>query len=127
MDGVPESRAEVNGHSGRSSRGARRYQQNSDRGSSAEHDGDVSTRRQLKRRTARAAVNKMKLLEASDEDFEEEKQPMRSSSRLRHTARNSKRAAVIQSSSESDQESSSQGRKRRRLQTRAALATTRFQ
>ncbi|XP_075906075.1 bromodomain and WD repeat-containing protein 3 [Nelusetta ayraudi] len=103
-----ESRAEVNGHSGRSSRGARRYQQDSDGASSAEQDGDVGTRRLLKRRTARAAVNKIKLLEALDEDFEEEKQPTRSSSRLRHTARSGKRAAVIQSSSESDQEQSTQ-------------------
>lgn len=68
----------------------------------------------------------MKLLEASDEDFEEEKQPTRSSSRLRHTARSSKRAAVIQSSSESDQESSTQGRNHYHLQTPAALATTAF-
>lgn len=105
----------MNGHSGRSSRSTRRYQQDSDGASSTEQDGDVGTRRLLKRKTARAAVNKMKLLEASDEDFEEEKQPTRSSSRLRHTARNSKRAAVIQSSSESDREQSTQGRKCRRL------------
>lgn len=105
----------MNGHSGRSSRGARRYKQDSDGASSAEQDGDVGTRRLLKRRTARAAVNKIKLLEALDEDFEEEKQPTRSSSRLRHTARSGKRAAVIQSSSESDQEQSTQSRKRRRM------------
>lgn len=66
-------------------------------------------RRSLKRKTARAAVNKMKLLEASDEDFEEEEV---SSRRVRHTARISKRTAVIQSSSDSDSdgETSARGR-----------------
>lgn len=56
-------------------------------------------RRSLKRRTARAAVNKIKLLEASlsDEDCDEEN-PRRSSGRLR----SSRRTAVIQSSSESE-------------------------
>lgn len=106
----PESRAEVNGHSSRSSRSARRHQDDSDRASSPEQVEDGTTRRLLKRKTARAAVNKIKLLEASDEDYEEEK-PRRSSSRLRHTARGSKRTAVIQSSSESDQEPSARGRK----------------
>lgn len=105
-----ESRAEVNGHSSRSSRSARRHQDDSDRASSPEQGGDGIMRRLLKRKTARAAVNKIKLLEASDEDYEEEK-PRRSSSRLRHTARGSKRTAVIQSSSESDQEPSARGRK----------------
>lgn len=105
-----ESRAEVNGHSSRSSRSARRHQDDSDRASSPEQVGDGTTRRPLKRKTARAAVNRIKLLEASDEDYEEEK-PRRSSSRLRHTARSSKRTAVIQSSSESDQEPSARGRK----------------
>lgn len=65
-------------------------------------------RRSLKRKTARAAVNKMKLLEASDEDFEEEEEE--ASSRVRHTARISKRTAVIQSSSDTDGETSARGR-----------------
>lgn len=64
-------------------------------------------RRSLKRKTARAAVNKMKLLEASDEDFEEEEA---AGSRVRHTARISKRTAVIQSSSDTDGETSARGR-----------------
>ena len=55
-------------------------------------------------------MNKIKLLEALDEDDEEEEKPRRSSSRLRHTARASKRTAVIQSSSDSDRESSIKGK-----------------
>ncbi|XP_042342206.1 bromodomain and WD repeat-containing protein 3 isoform X2 [Plectropomus leopardus] len=108
-----EGRAEVNGHSSRSSRRERRHQQDSDRatsqGSDREEEEEITVRRSLKRKTARAAVNKIKLLEASDEDYEEEEEeekPRRSSSRLRHSVRTSKRTAVIQSSSESDEEPS---------------------
>ncbi|KAM9318229.1 bromodomain and WD repeat-containing protein 3 [Pholidichthys leucotaenia] len=105
-----EDMAEMNGHSSRSSRRERRHQRNSD-GATSQGSGledGITARRPLKRKTARAAVNKMKLLEASDEDFEEEdgEKPRRSSSRLRLTARASKRTAVIQSSS--DEESSAE-------------------
>ncbi|KAM9359280.1 bromodomain and WD repeat-containing protein 3 [Symphorus nematophorus] len=106
-----EGRAEVNGHSSRSSRRERRHHHDSDRatsqGSDREEEEEITVRRSLKRKTARAAVNKIKLLEASDEDYEEdevEEKPRRSSSRLRHTVRASKRAAVIQSSSDSEEE-----------------------
>ncbi|XP_068564112.1 bromodomain and WD repeat-containing protein 3 isoform X2 [Cebidichthys violaceus] len=99
-----EGRAEMNGHSGRSSRRERRRHRDSDR------EEEITVRRSIKRKTARAAVNKMKLLEALDEEFEEqddeEEKPRRSSSRLRHTVRSSKRTAVIQSSSDSDEEPS---------------------
>ncbi|XP_068173110.1 bromodomain and WD repeat-containing protein 3 [Antennarius striatus] len=102
-----EVRAEVNGHGGRSSRREKRCHSESDRATSQGSDGEetVTVRRPLKRKTARAAVNKIKLLEVSDEDDEEE-QPRRSSSRLRHTVRSSKRSAVIHSSSDSEEESS---------------------
>uniref|UniRef100_A0A3P8TTU7 Bromodomain and WD repeat domain containing 1 n=1 Tax=Amphiprion percula TaxID=161767 RepID=A0A3P8TTU7_AMPPE len=101
-------RAEMNGHSSRSSRRERRHRQDSDRATSqgSDREEEVTGRRPLKRKTARAAVNKIKLLEASDEDYEEEeeedKKPTRSSSRLHHTSWVSKRTAVIQSSSDSD-------------------------
>ncbi|KAG7223050.1 hypothetical protein INR49_015939, partial [Caranx melampygus] len=106
-----EGRAEVNGHSSRSSRRERRHHQDSDRamsqGSEREEE-EITVRRSLKRKTARAAVNKIKLLDVSDEEDDEEDKPRRSSSRLRHTARASKRTAVIQSSSDSDGEPSTQ-------------------
>lgn len=107
-----EGREEMNGHSGRVSRRERRSHRTSDGASS--HDSDreeeVTAPRLLKRKTARAAVSKIKLLEASDEEYEEEeRRPRRTSSRLCHTARISKRTAVIQSSSESDGESSTEG------------------
>lgn len=113
-DVFSEGRAEVNGHSSRASRRERHHQKDSDRAAShgSDREEDVTVRRSLKRKTARAAVSKMKLLEASDEDYgEEEEKPLRSSSRLRHTVRSGKRTAVIQSSSDSDEEPSSQGRK----------------
>ncbi|MEQ2160520.1 hypothetical protein GOODEAATRI_000037 [Goodea atripinnis] len=123
---TPEGRAEMNGHSGRALRRERRCHHDSDGDSS--HDSDrkeeATFPRLLKRKTARAAVSKIKLLEASDEDYEEEERmPRRSSSRLRHTARISKRSAVIQSSSESDgklsaSESSEQEYKPRRKSRR---------
>ncbi|KAM9853761.1 bromodomain and WD repeat-containing protein 3 [Aulostomus maculatus] len=108
-----EGRVEMNGHSSRSSRRERRHHRDSDRATSPGSDGDeedgMAVRRALKRKTARAAVSKIKLLEASDEDDDEDvEKPRRSSSRLRHTARSSKRTAVIQSSSDSDRESSTQ-------------------
>lgn len=108
-----EGRAELNGHGTRSSRRERRCQNDSDRSASRRSDGEdaAAVRRSFKRKTARAAVNKIKLLEASDEDYEEEEErPRRSSSRLRHTVRTSKRTAVIQSSSDSEEEPSTQGR-----------------
>ncbi|KAM9734018.1 bromodomain and WD repeat-containing protein 3 [Menidia menidia] len=106
-----EGRAEVNGHAGSSwsSRRERRRQRDSDRATSqgSEREEDAAARRPLKRKTARAAVDKMKLLEASDEDYEDkEEMPTRSSSRLRQPPRVTKRTAVIQSSSDSDGESS---------------------
>lgn len=110
-----EGRAEMNGHSSRASRRERHHHRNSDQASS--HDSDreeeVTVPRFLKRKTARAAVSKMKQLEASDEDYEEEeRKPRRSSSWLRHTSRIGKRTAVIQSSSESDGELSTEGKQR---------------
>ncbi len=114
-----ESRTEVNGHSSRSSRRERRPHQDSEgatsQGSEREEEEEITVRRSLKRKTARAAVNKIKLLEASDEDYEEEEEeekekPRKSSSRLRQPVRASKRTAVIQSSSESDEEPSTRGR-----------------
>lgn len=103
----------MNGHSSRSSR--RRHHQDSDRamshGSDREEE-EITVRRSLKRKTARAAVNKIKLLDVSDEEDDEEDKPRRSSSRLRHTTRASKRTAVIQSSSDSDGEPSTQGRQK---------------
>ncbi|XP_015807459.3 bromodomain and WD repeat-containing protein 3 isoform X1 [Nothobranchius furzeri] len=101
-----ESRVEINGHSSKASGRERRPHGNSPQ------ERKVTTHRYLKRKTARAAVNKMKLLEASDEDFEEEgteqkKRPKRSSNRPHQLARTSKWAAVIQSSS--DEESSLSG------------------
>ncbi|XP_029963961.1 bromodomain and WD repeat-containing protein 3 [Salarias fasciatus] len=103
-----EGRTEVNGHGSRSSRSERRRHRDSDTAASPGSDGEevVTVRRSLKRKTARAAVNKIKLLDVSDEDEEEEEEPTRSSSRLRHATRASKRTAVIQSSSDSDGESS---------------------
>jgi len=110
-----EGRAETNGHSSRPSRRERRRHRDSDRATShgSDREEETTVRRPLKRKTARAAVNKIKLLEASDEDYEDDeekkKQPTRSSSRLRQTPRVSKRTAVIQSSSDSDGESSARG------------------
>uniref|UniRef100_A0A672I5K4 Bromodomain and WD repeat domain containing 1 n=1 Tax=Salarias fasciatus TaxID=181472 RepID=A0A672I5K4_SALFA len=105
---------EVNGHGSRSSRSERRRHRDSDTAASPGSDGEevVTVRRSLKRKTARAAVNKIKLLDVSDEDEEEEEEPTRSSSRLRHATRASKRTAVIQSSSDSDGESSARGERR---------------
>ncbi|XP_041851366.1 bromodomain and WD repeat-containing protein 3 [Melanotaenia boesemani] len=100
-----EGRVVVNGHNRE-----RHHQRDSNRGTAQGSDREVTGRISLKRKTARAAVNKMKLLEASDEDYEddeeEKKKPSRSSNRLRHSARVSKRTAVIQSSSNSDGDSS---------------------
>ncbi|XP_051253294.1 bromodomain and WD repeat-containing protein 3 isoform X2 [Dicentrarchus labrax] len=117
-----EGRAEVNGHSSRSSRRERRHRRNSDRatsqGSDREEEEEVTVRRSLKRKTARAAVNKIKLLEASDEDYEEEEEeekPRRSSSRLRHPVRASKRTAVIQSSSDTDEEPSTRASRKKKV------------
>ncbi|XP_028274720.1 bromodomain and WD repeat-containing protein 3 [Parambassis ranga] len=105
-----EGRAEMNGHSNRSSRMERHHHRDRTTSQGSDRENEVGVRRSLKRKTARAAVNKIKLLEASDEDYEEQnedKKPIRSSSRLRQPpARVSKRTAVIQSSSDSDGESS---------------------
>lgn len=100
----------MNGHGGRSSRRDRAASPGSDQ---ADEEEEPSGRRALKRKTARAAVNKIKFLEVSDEDYEEqeeeEEKPRRSSSRLRQTGRASKRTAVIQSSSDSEDEPSTHG------------------
>lgn len=96
----------MNGHSGRSSRRERRRHRDSVR------EEEITVRSSFKRKTARAAVNKMKLLEALDEEFEEqdeEEKPRRSSTRLRHTVRSSKRTAMIQISSDSDEQPSRRG------------------
>lgn len=103
----------MNGHSSRSSRRERRKRWDSDRPTSQGSDrgeGEVNGRGSLKRKTARAAVDRIKLLEVSDDDDDEEKveeMPKRTSSR--QAARAGKRSAVIQSSSDSDGENSSQG------------------
>ncbi|XP_041659062.1 bromodomain and WD repeat-containing protein 3 isoform X2 [Cheilinus undulatus] len=107
-----DGRAKVNGHSSRSSRRKRRHYQDGtvSEGSDGEAD-ETAIRKSLKRKTARAAVNKIKLLEVSDNDDEEgeeeEEEKPNKSSRSHHPARSSKRAAVIQSSSDSEDESSS--------------------
>uniref|UniRef100_A0A3P8USI4 Bromodomain and WD repeat domain containing 1 n=1 Tax=Cynoglossus semilaevis TaxID=244447 RepID=A0A3P8USI4_CYNSE len=106
-----ESRVEMNGHSSRSSRRERRKRWDTDRPTSQGSDrgeGEVNGRGSLKRKTARAAVDRIKLLEVSDDDDEEkvEAVPKRTSSR--QAARAGKRSAVIQSSSDSDGENSSQ-------------------
>lgn len=103
----------MNGHGSRSSRRERRRHQDSDRAMSqgSDREEEITGRRSLKRKTARAAVNKIKLLEASDEDYEEEEEkPRRNSSRLCNAPRISKRTAVLESSSDSDGEPSTQGR-----------------
>ncbi|CAJ1065766.1 bromodomain and WD repeat-containing protein 3 isoform X4 [Xyrichtys novacula] len=103
-----ESRAKVNGHNSKPSRRDRSHNQASDTAQSqGSGEEEITVRRSLKRKTARAAVNKIKLLGASDEDYEEEEEKPDRSSRLHHVARACKRTQVIQSSSESDQESSS--------------------
>lgn len=91
----------MNGHSGRLSRRKRsrhRHARSAASRSSDREEEEKTARRSLKRRTARAAVNKIKLLEASLSDDCEEENPRRSSGRLR----SSRRTAVIQSSSESE-------------------------
>lgn len=107
-----ENRTDMNGHDSRSSR--REHHRDSEGATSQGSDGDdqenITARRSLKRKTARAAVTKIKLLEASDEDYEDQK-PKSSSSRLRQTTRSSKRTAVIQSSSDSDGNPSARGRR----------------
>ncbi|XP_062241263.1 bromodomain and WD repeat-containing protein 3 isoform X1 [Platichthys flesus] len=98
-----EDRAEMNGHSSRSSLKEKRHHQDLSMSQDWDReDKEISVRRSLKRKTARAAVNKMKLIEASEGDEEEEQKPRRSSSRLRPASRAGKRPAVIQSSSDSD-------------------------
>ncbi|XP_041734494.2 bromodomain and WD repeat-containing protein 3 isoform X2 [Coregonus clupeaformis] len=114
----PERGALMNGHS-------RTFGRERQRGSDSERSPSQGTdtyrdeeenvgRRTLKRKTARAAVNKMKLLEASEEDYgsasEDEDKHRRKSSR--HATRASKRTAVIQSSSESEDQSSAQSSKK---------------
>ncbi|KAM6946356.1 bromodomain and WD repeat-containing protein 3-like [Aplochiton taeniatus] len=111
------SKAKTNGHI-RSSRRDRRRRGSSERtpsqGSDAfgEQETEAVGRRALKRKTARAAVNKMKLLDASDEEYEEEEEEEEKEERKirwgggRHSKRIVKRTAVIQSSSDSEGESS---------------------
>ena len=114
----------MNGQAARSSRRekSRRHDDDSQASSQDEDEeekeelGDHAGHRFLKRKTARAAINKMKLLDASDEDYEEEEKEAKklkrsSGSRLRQTPRISKRTAVIQSDSDSEDVSSAQGRR----------------
>ena len=108
----------MNGHGARSSRREKSRRHDSQE-SSLDEDEEVEDHaghRFLKRKTARAAINKMKLLDASDEDYEEEEKEAKklkrsSTSRLRQTPRISKRTAVIQSDSDSEDASSAQGRR----------------
>ncbi|CAB1348003.1 unnamed protein product [Coregonus sp. 'balchen'] len=110
----PERGAQMNGHSRKCVR-ERRLDSDSERspyqGTDTYREENVG-HRTMKRKTARAAVNKMKLLEASEEDYgsEEEDKHRRKSSR--HATRVSKRTAVIQSSSESEDQSSAQSSKK---------------
>ncbi|KAL0973282.1 hypothetical protein UPYG_G00201390 [Umbra pygmaea] len=105
----PERGAPINGHSRTSEREKR---QGSDselspsEGSETNKEDEVVGRRTLTRKTARAAVNKMKLLDAS-EDFDSvsEKEDTDGRKGSCHVTRGSKRTAIIQSSSDSDQSS----------------------
>lgn len=99
-----DGQQKVNGHSSRLPYRRRSRHRDPQRALSHSSDREEEEeenimRRSLKRRTARAAVNKIKLLEASlsEEDCEEDN-PRRSSGRLR----SSRRPPVIQSSSESE-------------------------
>ncbi|XP_072316915.1 bromodomain and WD repeat-containing protein 3 [Eucyclogobius newberryi] len=100
-------RSMVNGHKSRSSRRDRRRHSESDRTSSGSEE-EASGRRALKRKTAQAAVNKIKLLEASEDEGSEKEEDQETSPRnshLRNSTRNTKRTAVIKSSSESEEDS----------------------
>ncbi|XP_029629205.1 bromodomain and WD repeat-containing protein 3 isoform X1 [Salmo trutta] len=111
----PERGSQMNGHSrtfGRERRRGNDSERSPSQGTDTYRDEEENVgRRTLKRKTARAAVNKMKLLEASEEDYgsasEDEDKHRRKSSR--HATRVSKRTAVIQSSSESEDQSSASG------------------
>ena len=107
----------MNGHGARSSRREKSRRHDSQE-SSLDEDEEVEDHaghRFLKRKTARAAINKMRLLDASDDNYEEEEEKeakklkRSSTSRLRQTP--SKRTAVIQSDSDSEDASSAQGRR----------------
>lgn len=94
----------MNGQGGRLSRRTRSRHRDTRKPMSRSSDREEKEKcRLLKRRTARVAVNKIKLLEASlsDEDCEEDEP--------RRRLRSSRRTAVIQSSSESEG-ASAQGR-----------------
>ncbi|KAI4883177.1 hypothetical protein NFI96_033131, partial [Prochilodus magdalenae] len=94
-----ESDAEVNGLS-RSSRVERRRARHSSASDRETSQGEDSSARRP-RRTAMAAVSKMKLMDASEEDdVSEQEGPVKSSGR--QPTRTSKRSAVIQSSSDSE-------------------------
>uniref|UniRef100_A0A8C7HGD3 Bromodomain and WD repeat domain containing 1 n=1 Tax=Oncorhynchus kisutch TaxID=8019 RepID=A0A8C7HGD3_ONCKI len=107
--------SQMNGHRrtfGRERRRGNESERSPSEGTDTYRDEEENVgRRTLKRKTARAAVNKMKLLEASEEDdgsaSEDEDKHRRKSSR--HATRVSKRTAVIQSSSESEDQSSASG------------------
>lgn len=91
-----EGRQTVNGHSSRLLHSRRNRNHRAPRRAptqSCDREQENTARCSLKRRTAQAAVNKMKLLEASlsEEDCEEE-----------NPRRSSRRPPVIQSSSESE-------------------------
>lgn len=110
----PERGAQMNGHCrkfGRERRLSSESERSPSQGTDTYRDEEENVgRRTMKRKTARAAVNKMKLLEASEEDYgsasEDEDKHRRKSSR--HATRVSKRTAVSQSSSESEEQSSAQ-------------------
>ncbi|KAK7882913.1 hypothetical protein WMY93_029087 [Mugilogobius chulae] len=102
-------RTMVNGHSSRPSLRDRRQRNESDGTASGSDEEEASGRRALKRRTAQAAVNKIKLLEASEEEGSEKGENQDRSPRnshLRNSTRSNKRTAVIKSSSESGEDSS---------------------
>ncbi|KAL7842664.1 hypothetical protein SRHO_G00243530 [Serrasalmus rhombeus] len=96
-----ESSAEVNGLS-RSSRVDRRKSRHSSGSDEEPSDREENSPARRPRRTAMAAVSKMKLMDASEEDDCSE-QDGRGRSSGRQPPRTGKRAAVIQSSSESEE------------------------
>ncbi|CAL1571939.1 unnamed protein product [Knipowitschia caucasica] len=99
-------RSMMNGHSSRPTlRDRRQRSQSSPASSSGEQ---APGRRALKRRTAQAAVSKIKLCEGSDEERsgkEEDHDQSPRSSLQRNPSRSNKRTAVIKSSSESGDDS----------------------
>ncbi|KAJ7995475.1 hypothetical protein DPEC_G00244940 [Dallia pectoralis] len=115
----PERGTQMNGN-GRTSRRERRRDGDSELSPSdgsetyKEPEEEPVGRKTVKRKTARAAVDKMKLLDVSEEDYDSASEEEANRSRLSssHATRLSKRTARIQSSSESDDRSPAQSSKK---------------